>query len=284
MTKLLDILLEVLRESKPIKFSEEEILDMEDIYDNFESKVKNFGQGNLKDFIGHIKTTNKTPYLGRILLKGSPKYGSDNFNYAIEVILYYNVEKNKAASYVPNKKRILINVNSDLLRTKKSFINMLQHELIHAKDPKVTNTSLSNKVDDQIDKKEKKDTSNPFFKYLKRPQEFDAFSSSFVNSIEDSLVKLKEDDKKKLKSSLRNLVNYLLGELKKYPNSNLKYKDFGVIANDAVSKLSKDLNIIDDLGFDGDDDIGTTFFHNMVLYLNKPSLFKKYVQRVATLL
>lgn len=286
MTKLLDILLEVLRESKPIKFSEEEILDMEDIYGSFQNKVKNFGQGNLKDFIEHIKTTNKTPYLGRILLKGSPKYGSDNFNYAIEVFLVYKEKSSKGGEYsrIGSKKKININVNSKYVTSKELFFIVLQHELAHARDPKIAKTSLSDKIDDRVKNKEKKDASNKYFKYLKREKEFDAFSSSFANQIEKNMSRLSNEEQQDLKKSIRELLNYLLSTLKSYPNSNLKYKDFDDITDNILVDVTDSLFVIKDLAFDGDGVAAEDFIFNLTYYLNKPSQFKKYVQRLARLL
>lgn len=278
MIKLLDILLEVLRESKPIKFDNEIYIGIKQVYDDFQKLPKDLS----------IEDVKQNPIiLGHIRIKARHKYNAEDI--IVRVVLGYFDNENTEGKYFPNKRTIILNFKSNQIKTKEGFMNTLYHELIHAIDPKISNYDVLKKTRNSIDSKQKKDASDSYSAYLKRPDEFDAFSSSYVNQLEDTLKKLPEDSKNKLKSSIKNFVNILLGIQKKYPNSNLEDKDFAIIVKDIKNTLKKtgtedDIDTINDLGFDSDGDTTRSFLYNIIYYLNKPSQFKKYVQRVATLL
>lgn len=276
MIKLLDILLESIKESKPIKFDNEIHLGIKQVYGHFQKLPKDLSIEDVKQnpiILGHIK------------INARHKYNAEDM--IVRVVLGYLDDENTNGQYLPNKRTITLNFKSNEIKTKEGFMNTLYHELIHAIDPKISNYDLLKKTKDAINSKEKKDASDSYIKYLKRPEEFDAFSSSFVNQLEDTLKSLPEDSKNKLKSSIKNFVNILLGIQKKYPNSNIE--DKSIIVTDIKNTLKKtgtedDIDNINDLGFDSDGDTTKAFLYNIIYYLNKPSLFKKYVQRLATLL
>lgn len=277
MIKLLDILLEIVRESKPIKIDNLSYYGIEEVYYNFEKLPKDLSIEDVKQ---------KPIFLGSIEISRNRKYNTEPISIRVE--LGYIDNKNTSANYVASRRTITLNFQSNKIKTKKGFMNALYHEIIHATDPKISNYDVLKKTRDVVKSKEKKDASDSYIKYLKRPEEFDAFSSSYVNQLEDTLKKLPEDSKNKLKSSIKVFINLLLSTQKKYPNANLEDKDFHAIKSSLIRDLARskdeDLYVIDKLAFDRDDDMTVSFIYNIIYYLNKPSLFKKYVQRLARLL
>lgn len=276
MTKLFDILLEVVRESKPIKIDDLSYYGIEEVYYNFEKLPKDLSIEDVKQ---------KPIFLGSIEISKNHKYNTKPISIRVE--LGYLDDESEFGNYVHSRRTITLNFRSNKIKTKKGFMNTLYHEIIHATDPKISNDDVFKKIRD-IKSKEKKDASDSYIKYLKRPEEFDAFSSSYVNQLEDTLKKLPEDSKNKLKSSIKFFINLLLSTQKKYPNANLEDKDFDSIKSSLIRDLARskdeDLYVIDKLAFDKDDGMTVSFIYNIIYYLNKPSLFKKYVQRLARLL
>ena len=277
MVKLLDILLESIEESKTIKLDKSVLPQIEEIYRQF----KIYYEDN--DSMEYLKNIKKPIKLGRI--KFNNQYNS-NFK-GVSVWLVYDENKDLRGLYSSVNGTIAININSDVGEKKSNFTNALYHELVHAVDPKLTDKKISTSYYDKQAKKYDKDVSSgDFIKYLKKPSEFDAWSSTFVNKVEDGMDKLPENDPdlKELKSGLKVMVNDLLGELKKHPNSGLDENTILKIAEDFVDKHIKYLGLINELIFDLEDEMTMTFILNIFYYLNKPSLYKKYVQRLSRLL
>jgi hypothetical protein len=153
---------------------------------------------------------------------------------------------------------------------------VLYHELVHAIDPKLNNK----KVNTSLDKKLDKDKSDDDIKYIKDPAEFDAFSSAFVNQIKDGLELLSDTDKQKVKDALKILVNDLLGLLKSTDTDYQMYYDF-------IENHKPQLNSIKNLVFGNSNNsrgLVEDFLSIIIKYRYKPSLFKKYAQRLSTLL
>lgn len=277
MVKLLDILLESIEESKTIKLDKSVIPQIEEIYRQFMVYYED------NDSMEYLKNIKKPIKLGRI--KFNNQY-NPNFK-GVSVWLVYDKNKDLRGSYSSVNGTIAININSDVGEKKSNFTNTLYHELVHAVDPKLTDKKVSNSYYDKQAKKYDKDVSSgDFVKYLKKPSEFDAWSSTFINKVEDGMSKLQENDPdlKELKSGLKVMVNDLLGELKKHPNSGLDETTILKIAEDFVDKHIKYLGLINELIFDLEDEMTMTFILNIFYYLNKPSLYKKYVQRLSRLL
>jgi hypothetical protein len=274
--KLLDILLEVLRESKPITLDKSVYPQMEKVYDNFK-KLEN--DENTKRYFeyGGIGVT-----LGRITFNNT----YDPSFKGVDVDLHFDHNKNIRGSYNTSTSTVYINFNSNVGETKFGFLKTLYHELVHAIDPKLNNYKISNSFFKNLDKKYDRDkSSGEYSKYLKNPAEFDAFSSTYINQIKDGLELLPDADKQKVKAALKVLINTLLGLLKKYPNGN--YGDFEVSSmgfNDLLENNIDQLLTINKLIFEGSTSMTEEFFSNVIRYLNKPSLFKKYIQRLSTVL
>lgn len=274
MTKLLDILLESIKESKPIKLDKSVFPQIDKIFNIF----KSYNNEETKEY---LKNGGKPIKLDRI--KFDNRY---NFKFnGVTVWLHYKDNEDTLATYSSVNGTIGININSDIGSKESIFKNALHHELIHAVDPKLNRKKVSNSYYEKQAKKYNKDVSSlDYTKYLKQPAEFDAWSSSYISDIENALEKLPEEDKKQLRSSLRIFINYLLKSSREYTNLALTDNIINSIASEMSNSIGKDLYVINDLGFNGDEYPTGIFMGNLIHYLSKPSLFKKYVQRLATLL
>jgi len=267
--KLIDILLEVLRESKPITLDKDVYPQMDKVYANFleeskDQRVVAYIEGGGEATLGRIKF--KNPY--------DPSFDG------VIVRLVFNEDRNTKGWYNRSTRDVYININSRVGVDKTTFINVLYHELVHAIDPKLTNYKVTNKIYKKLDK----DKSDDYIKYLKNPAELDAFSSSFVNMIKDGLELLSDTDKQKAKSALKILVNDLLGLLK----INLNTSTDSEIYYDFIDKHKLELNSIKNLVLSSSTansrGLLEDFLSTIIPYRHKPSLFKKYIQRLSTLL
>lgn len=272
--RLIDILLEVLRESKPIKLDKSVFPQIDKIFKIF----KYYNNEETKEYLKNGGNSIKLD-----LIKFDNRY---NFKFnGVTVWLGYRENEDLLATYSSVNGTISININSDIGSKESIFKNALHHELIHAVDPKLNRKKVSNSYYEKQAKKYDKDVSSlNYTKYLKQPAEFDAWSSSYISDIESALEKLPEEDKKQLKSSLRIFINHLLKSSREYTNIILTDDIIDSIALEMSSSIGKDLYVINDLGFDGDEKPTGIFMGSVIHYLSKPSLFKKYVQRLATLL
>ena len=273
--KLLDILLEILRESKPITLDKSVVPQMEKVYNSFK-KLEN-------DEIvkWHFRKSDEPIKLSRIKFKNQydPKFTG------VTVFLSYVDNTEQRAAYFFEDAVIEINVNSDVGKNKSTFMNALYHELVHAIDPKLNKKNIRTSLLKNLDRRKDRDKSSvDYVKYMKNPAELDAFSSTFVNQIKDGLDLLPDSDKHKVKDALKILINNLLGLLKKYSTSNLNQEDFFNIIDEFGEFNIGRMRTIDTLIFNNSGDLVNDFIGGIIYYLNKPSLFKKYIQRLSTVL
>jgi hypothetical protein len=279
MIKLLDILLEALGEAKPVCLDRKSVLpQIENLYLKYknidEKKIESLKNGDLVDLGGVLF---KSPY--------DPSFiGTD-------VMVFYDDDEFKDASalYDQGDKRVYINYYSKNNQSKSYFINTVYHELVHAIDPKTTKKGVKDKINTKNQEKDIKDKSNEYLKYLKRPEEFDAISTSFINQISDGLDNIESEVvKKEMKSFLKEFIQLLLTSqkeaLKLYPNFERSQAIMFTLRNIIPvldkSKISKFVKEV----LDGDSALFEKFLYNIVFYFSKPSQFKKYIQRLSTLL
>jgi hypothetical protein len=260
--KLIDILFEVLRESKPITLDKDVFPQMEKVYANFleeskDERVVAYIEGGGEATLGRIKF--KNPY--------DPSFDG------VIVRLVFNEDRNTRGWYNRSTRDVYINVNSKVGSSKSIFINTLYHELVHAIDPKLNNKKVTDNLYSKLNTKNAKDTSDDHIKYLKNPAEFDAWSSTFINRIKNNLEDLEDMHRQKAKVALRGVLNYLLLGLNNKPLDN------------SDADIDQELETIKTLLFGSSGEDMSEFLYNMIHYLNeKPSLFKKYIKRLSTLL
>lgn len=270
MVKFLDILLESIEESKPITLDKSVFTQIDKIYDKFTNlDHKNIVQ-NLEErgalFLGYIEF--KNPYTSK------PE--------KIEVWLYNTSRDGADAAYVLGDRSIEVYYAALKNANRKNFVNAIYHELIHSVDPKISNIDLFSKI---LSKKDySKDASSEYIKYIKDPHELDAFSSSFINQLSKDMEGLDEKDLKDAKSILKKIINGLLSLLKEFPNANLKDDTIKLLGFSFLLNNTKDIDTLANKYGLLDIDSFKDFISNIIFYFNKPSLFKKYIQRLSTLL
>lgn len=271
--KLLYILKEGLHESKPITLDKEVFSQIKELYDELKGMIRSDGK-----YIVSLLSKGRRLKLGRV------KYTSpyDPSFTGVDVYLVYVTgpggAKEAVAVYNKHDKIILLNLHEKELFNRGYFEDVLYHELVHAIDPK-----------QYIQQKDSnKDSSDEYFKYIKRPHELDAYSSSFVNNLSNNIDGLaSEEDKDQAKLIIRNLINKLISIQKDtpptgYPESDKDFTDKRYAVLDILRplmslKTNSGKSVLRSM-------VADTFVDNMLFYMHKPTMFKKYIQRLSTIL
>lgn len=278
--KLIDILLESLKEARPITLDKSVFSQIETLYSKYMS-LDPKKQQSLNNEDSPLK-------LGSINYKHPYKDVSVNTD-----IFAVNSPDKPGAFLTKSDGSISVNYTDPLNKKKPNFVNAIYHELVHAVDPKITNKKIYDKLHNKTISKIKSDaTSNPYIQYLKNPTEFDAWSSSFINQISNILDGIEsEDTKKEIKKLIKDLIQDLLRIQKEVNPSHIGSVDplsmFSgyTVDFDISNLLDKYVSSLGDYLFgDKDSDMALTFVVNLIQYLNKPSQFKKYIQRLSALL
>lgn len=259
MIKLADILKETLEEANIIKVPEEILSKLEGIYDytkKYEEKLKQATEGKSYSEPYIPSTYNK--YLKFDDLSGKP----------IEVSVgYYNDPDDLAGGRMDTNKDIML-INLVFFGDRESFLELGEHELVHAMDPKVRDVKVIGKMYPKKGAEPSKDME----KYLKSPWEFDAFTAPLINKLKSNLNKEGADKAKDLQSiqqmfsELRTKSSDEVSRDEKYvPLAHLfskrEYndKEWPKIFNDFAEELNK-----------------------IKTWITKPTLYKKFLQRLYT--
>lgn len=301
--RLLKLLLESVSESKPITLDKEVFPQIDHLYRSYMNIMTNYKDkitAAIKDKGGKLK-------LGRIDIPSSydPNFDGVDVYIGYSPTVYKNDPyrewpKGERGGYIDNfdgsnKKYILLNPWSEKNMNKKSFADLVYHELVHAVDPKMADLgdnkrgkgySIAQIKKFELDPRFTKDKSNMFLQYLKKPFEFDAFSSSAVNNLSDSIENLdSEDSVKYVKQIIRNLINTLISMQKETPPTGDPGSDINFGSNfKSLMNIIKPLHTPGKGGEVIDYDSAEIFIYNLLFYMHKPSMFKKYIQRLSTLL
>lgn len=181
--KLLYILLEVLRESKPITLSKEVFPQMNSIWKDYSIVAYEMRSK---------KQEGEDILLGSIKMKHPYKSGEK-----LEVPVYAEYTNlGRAGSISSNK----IFINSKYIEDKEHFIHVLHHELIHSVDPKI----------EKIKSEFPGSNSQARNRYIRSPIEFDAETSTYIPLLSRNLKKLDKEKQDLFKTSLKKFINDLL--------------------------------------------------------------------------
>lgn len=258
MIKLVDILEQSLREANIVKVPEEILSKLEGIYD-YTSK-------NLDKLKGIASKSYNLPHIPASYNKYL-KF-KDLSNNPIEVSIgYYNDPEDVAGGRMDTRKDIML-INLAFFGDKEDFLDLGEHELVHAMDPKVRDIKIYGKI---YAKKGAEPVGADTSRYLKSPWEFDAFTAPLINKLKANLDKY--GDKKNYSQSILQMF------------SDLRTKDVNTVAEDekyrplayffTKRKVTKEdwprvyAEFYDEL-------------RKIKTWITKPTLYKKFLQRLYT--
>ena len=259
MIKLADILKETLKEANIIQVPEEILSKLEGIYDYIEKHKEELNNSVPKDYHNPFIPSEYNKYLKFNDLSGKPMEIS---------IGLYNNEYDAGAGRMNAQDDIML-INLAYFGDKEKFLELGEHELVHAMDPKVRDFKIFGKM---YPKKGAEPDQN-VDKYLKSPWEFDAFTAPLINKLKSNLDKSKEGKAK----YLQNLLQMF---------SELRTKSIEDVSKDekytplAYFFSKRDWNSEEQWA-----DIFKDFTYELgkiKTWITKPNLYKKFLQRLYT--
>ena len=259
MIKLADLLKETLEEANIIQVPEEVLSKLEGVYDyakKYEEKLK---QAAPEDYNDPFIPSTYNKYLKFNDLSGKPIAVSIGF---------YNNPNDAGAGRMDTTKDIML-INLAYFGDKDDFLDLGEHELVHAMDPKVRDVKIFGKMYPKKGAEPDKDVE----KYLKSPWEFDAFTAPLVNKLKSNLNK----DGKNKAHDLQTLLQMF---------SELRTRSVEDVANDekytplAYFFTKRDWN--DDKEWPNTYRDFYTELGKIKAWITKPTLYKKFLQRLYT--
>jgi hypothetical protein len=278
MIKLLDLLKEIKLGEAIVKVPQEILSKSKDAF--------NYIKQHLEDLKTKSPKDHNNPYI-------DPKFKDyfkfkDLKNQDLTISIgFYNNSKDAGAGRMDTVNDILL-VNLAFFDPKdlEGFEDIIEHELVHAMDPKVRDQKLfgvmyakkgaepgGSKFSRSIDKSTpgniKSEYTTSFEKYLKSPWEFDAFTAPLINTVKFNLDKFPNDN------TYRNLLIQLL--------SDIKTKSIEQIINDdKYEKLpwffSK--KEWDSKNWDAINNIYQFELSKMKAWSTKPTLYQRFTKRL----
>ena len=258
MIKLADILKETLEEANVVYVPEAILNKLEGIYNYTEKYKDKLSNTAPEDYNDPFVPSSYKNYLKFKDLKGEP----------IEVSIgYYNNPDDAGAGRMDTYNDVML-INLAFFGDKDSFLELGEHELVHAMDPKVRDKKIYGKM---YPKKGAEPDEN-MEKYIRSPWEFDAFTAPLINKLKFTLSKYKEGKTKYLQDLLQMF-------------SELRTKSVEDVSNDEKYKplayfFSKR---------DWSDEQWARIYGDFVMELDKvkhwigePTLYKKFLQRLYT--
>lgn len=200
MIKLLDILKEIHIDEGIVKVPQEILSKIKDVYDYISKNLENLkSKSEGKNWDNPYIDSKFKDYFQFKDLKGQ--------DLKVTIGLYNNPEDAGAGRMDTTKDILLINL--PFLTDFEEFEDTVEHELVHAMDPKVRDVKIFGKM-----YAKKGAEPDEFEKYAKSPWEFDAFTTPLVNklvfnlkkvpSFKNTLIQLLSDIRSK---SINDIVN-----------------------------------------------------------------------------
>jgi len=145
---------------------------------------------------------------------------------------FYNNPKDAGAGRMDTREDILL-INLPFLTDVEDFETLIEHELVHAMDPKVRDVHVYDKIKSKgaepvgsrlplskTDSTDKSEFERNYEKYTKSPWEFDAFTAPLVNTVKVNFAKIKSNPEKAKQYKI--LIINLLSDLKTTDIKNLE--------------------------------------------------------------
>lgn len=273
MIKLIDLLEEVLRNEGIVKVPESELTKTEKVY--------SYINANKNSLVNKVGKDYNHPYIDP-KLKDYFKLDDLKKNQLRISIGLYNDSKDAGMARMNTKEQILL-VNLAHLKDLDDFEETVEHELVHAMDPKVSNqkvwSSVAKKYVEPKGSKlnlsksgDKSEYEKSLEKYLKQPWEFDAFVSPLVNKVKTNINKIQDAGDKK--SYIKSIIS-LLGEIpKKSTEELISDEDYEKLPW-FFSKSEWDSNNYNKAKQDFYSDL-----YKMKAWSTKPTLYKRFINKL----
>ncbi len=253
MIKLADILNEVLGEANIVRVPQEIIDQLDDVYDYVKKNEDKLKEVAPEDFSAPFIPSKYNKYLKFNDLKGEP----------IEVSIgLYNDPKDAGAGRMDTKNDVML-INLAFLGDKESFLDLGEHELVHAMDPKVRDVKIFGKIYPKKGAEPDQDIN----KYYKSPWEFDAFTAPLINKLKKNADKAGPDSVKLLYQML----------------SDLKTKDVEAVKSDSKYDSMPWLFSSKEWADENWPAVYREFaaeLNKIKTWTTKPTLYKQFLQRV----
>ena len=226
MIKLKDILLEIELEEKIVKVPQTILATSKEAFNYIKQNLERFKNQAPKDYFNPDIDPKFKDYFKLKDLK--------NQDLSIS-IGFYNDPKDAGAGRMDTSNDILLlNLAFFDPEDLPYFIELIEHELVHAMDPKIKDMGIYAPKIDPITGKErggiakkgaevggsklrvsktggKTEYERNLEKYFKSPWEFDAFTAPLVNTIKFNLQKIRDSNQKQ---DYKSLINNLLSDIK----------------------------------------------------------------------
>ena len=258
MIKLADILKETLQEANVVHVPEAILLKLEGVYNyikKYEDKLKETAPEDYNDpFIPNTYSK----YLKFKDLKGEP----------IEVSIgFYNNPNDAGAGRMDTRTDTML-INLAFFGDKEDFLDLGEHELVHAMDPKVRDVKIIGKM---YPKKGAEPDQN-VDKYMKSPWEFDAFTAPLINKLKVNLSKQGADKAKDLQNILQ-MFSDLRTKSVDDVSRDEKYVPLAYLFSKKEHSNEKWPSIFADFYQE---------LSKIKIWIGKPTLYKKFLQRLYT--
>lgn len=226
MIKLVDLLKEIELEEKIVKVPQAVLVKSKEAFNYIKSNLERFKDQAPKDYRNPDIDSKFKDYF---------KFKDLNNQDLIVSIGFYNDPKDVGAGRMDTSNDILL-LNLAYFNPENfpDFLEILEHELVHAMDPKVRDQRLfgimyakkgAEPGGSRLNLSKsggKSEFETNLDKYYKSPWEFDAFTAPLINSVKFNLQKIQDPNSKQ---EYKKLINNLL--------SDIKTKSIEQIINDA---------------------------------------------------
>jgi hypothetical protein len=215
MIKLIDILKEIYLDEAIVRVPQAILAKSKEVFNYIKSRLEDLKTKSPKDY-------NK-PYIDS-KFKDYFKFKDLKKQNLVISIGFYNDSNDVGAGRMDNKNNVLlINLAYFNPENFSDFLNLLEHELVHAMDPKTRDQRLydlmyAKKGAEPVGSKlnlsksgGKSEFETNLDKYFKSPWEFDAFTAPLINNIKFNFQKIQDPNSKQ---EYIKLINYLLSDIK----------------------------------------------------------------------
>ena len=252
MIKLLDILREIHIDEGIVKVPQEVLSKIKDVYDYISKNLENLkSKSEGKNWDDPYIDSKFKNYFQFKDLKGQ--------DLKVTIGLYNNPEDAGAGRMDTTKDILLINL--PFFTDFEEFEDLIEHELVHAMDPKVRDVKIFGKM-----YAKKGAEPGEFEKYAKSPWEFDAFTTPLVNKLVLNLKKA---------PSLRNTLIQLLSDIRsKSINDIINDEKYGQLSYLFSKREWTEENyprIFQEYTFE---------LQKMKTWATKPTLYKRFTSRL----